>query len=95
MKSALIVLSLFIGFSASAAKINFQKFTNLDDALKQSKEAGKPLFIDSWASWCGWCTYMDENIFNDDAVAEYFNENFICFKANADANNTMDFRIKI
>lgn len=91
MKTLFLSIIILCTGGVFAAKIQFQKFPGLDKALKMGEEAGKPILIDTYADWCGWCKYMDNNIFNDEEVATYFNENFIAFKVDADASSSTDF----
>ncbi|TDQ77924.1 thioredoxin family protein [Sphingobacterium yanglingense] len=58
------------------------KFMNMDynEALKLSKQTGKPIFIDSYFIGCGPCKRMEEDVFTLDRVADFYNNNFICLK---------------
>lgn len=53
---------------------------SLEDAMKEAKESGKPIFIDCYTSWCGPCKQMAATTFKEDEVGEFFNENFINLK---------------
>lgn len=49
-------------------------------ALEEAKSENKLLFVDAYAVWCGPCRWMANNVFPDEAVSKYFNENFINYK---------------
>lgn len=46
----------------------------------ESRETGKPIFVDAYAVWCGPCKWMSSNVFTDPDVAEYYNRHFINYK---------------
>jgi len=50
------------------------------EALDQSKETGKPIFVDAYAVWCGPCKWMSANVFTNAQVGEFYNANFINYK---------------
>jgi thiol-disulfide isomerase/thioredoxin len=80
-RSVLWLLALLVSSSAWAQtkKINFRKGT-VAEILAQAKAEKKPIFIDAYTTWCGPCKWMDKNVFVNDAVAEYFNTNFVNYK---------------
>jgi thioredoxin 1 len=48
-----------------------------EEALKQAKKEGKPIFLDISASWCGPCKMLKANTFSNIEVGEYYNTHFI------------------
>jgi thiol:disulfide interchange protein len=48
-----------------------------DEALKQAKKEGKPIFLDISASWCGPCKMLKSRTFPNEEVGEFYNTNFI------------------
>lgn len=44
--------------------------TSLDEALALSREQGKPVFVDVWASWCKSCKAMSRTTFQDTEVQQ-------------------------
>jgi thioredoxin 1 len=47
------------------------------EALLESKELNKPIFLDVYATWCGPCIQLKKTTFKDEAAGNYFNANFI------------------
>ena len=81
-----ICLLIFISASVNAQGINFFHGT-WEQALEESRVTNKPLFVDVFTSWCGPCKRLSKKVFVQKSVGDYFNENFICFKLQADAKN--------
>lgn len=54
------------------------------EALEKSKKEGKPIFADIYAVWCGPCKMMSRYVFTNEEVGQYYNENFICLKVDAE-----------
>lgn len=78
------ILSLLISITISATSYSQQDsihFTQgtLNDILVKAKADNKPIFVDCYASWCGPCKWMVAHVFNNDTVAKFYNNHFICF----------------
>jgi thiol-disulfide isomerase/thioredoxin len=94
MRTLIILTTMTCALFVQAQEMKFAKFTSLDDAVKQAKTEGKPIFVDTYASWCGWCKYMDQNIFSDANVAAFYNQHFINLKVDADKSSSYAFTDK-
>lgn len=46
-------------------------------AMAKAKKENKLIFIDAYATWCGPCKRMQQDVFPNPAVAEFFNKNFV------------------
>lgn len=53
------------------------KESGFEQALKQAKLTGKPIFLNFHATWCAPCKLMKFRTFSQDELAEYLNSNFI------------------
>lgn len=83
MKNRLFILAVcllsLVGVKAQDRSINFEHGT-FNEALAKAKEADKLLFVDCYTSWCGPCKMLANHVFTNNAVADYFNANFISLK---------------
>lgn len=64
---------------AQSSGISFEK-TKWNRVLEKAKKEKKMIFLDCYTSWCGPCKWMEKNVYNNDAVADFYNANFICMK---------------
>lgn len=53
-------------------------------ALTQAEWEGKKVFVDVYTTWCGPCIVMQETVFPQPEVGEYFNARFVNFKFDAE-----------
>ena len=67
---------------------------DLDAAKEMALESKKLIFVDAYATWCGPCKWMSANIFTNDLVADYYNENFVNLKLNMEKGDGKDFAKK-
>jgi len=74
---------LCVSFGAKSQGIEFFH-GSFDEAKALAKAENKPLFIDVYTSWCGPCKKLSKTIFPQKIVGDYFNQNFVCFKLQAD-----------
>ncbi len=78
-KSAVIAIAVLLSFASKANGITFKNIT-LAKALELSKAESKPIFIDIYATWCGPCKYLSKEVFVDEELGAFMNENFINIK---------------
>jgi thioredoxin-related protein len=71
---------LFIAVSVRAAEIKFLENPTWSTVLEQAKKENKMIFLDAYATWCGPCKQMDSETYTNQAVADFYNANFINVK---------------
>lgn len=74
---ALVVVGVIWGAEAQNRSINFEQTKEWKQILKKAKKEKKLIFVDCYTSWCGPCKMLAKDVFTQDAVADYFNQNFV------------------
>ena len=84
MKSFISTIGLLIlTLVVTAQGIQFEHGDWASVKAKAQQEE-KTIFIDFYTSWCGPCKMMTKNIFPLEKVGQFYNENFICYKLDAE-----------
>jgi hypothetical protein len=68
--------------------VNWQPWD--EDALDAAEEADKPIFLSIGYSACHWCHVMEDESFEDDAVAKLINENYVPIKVDREERPDLD-----
>src|SRR5207249_3575000 len=63
-----------------------------DAAFERARQENKPILLDIGAVWCHWCHVMDGESYEDPAVAELLNRDFVCIKVDRDERPDVDAR---
>ncbi|MFN0254985.1 thioredoxin family protein [Pedobacter ureilyticus] len=79
-KRLLAACLLLVTFSVSAAEIKFLENPIWTSVLEKAKKENKIIFLDAYATWCGPCKQMDAETYTNQAVADFYNANFINVK---------------
>ncbi|OJY92994.1 MAG: hypothetical protein BGP13_21685 [Sphingobacteriales bacterium 40-81] len=79
----LIILLLPILLFGQNVSIDFKEGT-LEEALRDAKQSGKPLFLYVHSDACYPCRVMEKNVFPDKEVSSYYNTTFVDYKINFD-----------
>jgi thioredoxin-related protein len=85
MKYLLIIFCATFHYTLFAQSINFE--TNSWNEIKQkAKTENKLIFIDCYTKWCKPCKQMDKDVFTNDSISKFYNQNFICVKQDMENN---------
>ena len=60
------------------------------EALQAAKDQNKPIFLSIGYSSCFWCHVMERKVFENEKIAEYMNEHFICVKVDREERPDLD-----
>lgn len=92
----LLLLSLpLLCFSQKKGKYQIRFFKgSWEEALAQSKQTGKLIFVDAYTTWCGPCKEMEEEVFVDKKVAHYYNSKFINVRMDMEQGEGLTFAQK-
>jgi len=63
-----------------------------DGAFARARTEDRPILLDIGAVWCHWCHVMDGESYEDPAVAELLNREFVCVKVDRDERPDVDAR---
>ena len=73
------LLSIHTANAQEKVSIDF-KDISFSEALTLAKESNKPIFIDCYTSWCAPCKKMDQTVFVNDTIYEFYNAHFVNLK---------------
>jgi uncharacterized protein YyaL (SSP411 family) len=62
------------------------------EAFERAAQESKPVLLDIGAVWCHWCHVMDHESYEDPALAELLNRDWICIKVDRDERPDVDAR---
>src|SRR5512134_369307 len=62
------------------------------DPFAAAAREDRPVLLDVGAVWCHWCHVMDGESYEDPALAEFLNRNFVCIKVDRDERPDVDAR---
>ncbi len=65
-----------------------------EEALAESKNTGKPVFVDAYTTWCGPCKKMAKTVFTRADVGDFYNKHFVNYKMDMEKGEGPDFAKK-
>lgn len=71
-------------------KQQLKVFSAYQEVLTAAKANNKLIFIDFYTTWCGPCKTMDQEVFTDDDVITFMNQNFLTLKIDAEKGEGID-----
>jgi dipeptidyl aminopeptidase/acylaminoacyl peptidase/thioredoxin-related protein len=94
--SSFVCLVLFVCITGNAFSqgIRFQRFLNWEVAKQKAKEENKFIFLDLYTTWCGPCKQMENQVYVNNAVGNYFNAHFLSIKVQMDQTKSDDDGVK-
>ncbi|WP_373069583.1 thioredoxin family protein [Sulfurimonas sp.] len=84
MKSIILIILMTLTVSASE---NIKWIKTYTEAVKLSKKQKKPMLLFMNREDCGACEFMKENVFIDEMIYSYINENYIPVYVNIHKND--------
>jgi len=60
------------------------------EALARAKAESRPIFLSIGYSACHWCHVMEHESFENQGIADYLNENFVCIKVDREERPDLD-----
>ncbi len=93
MKKTIILASLLYSFTAYSQGVNFSH-GEYSSAQSLAEKGGKMIFVDFYTDWCAPCKKMTQTIFPQKEVGDFFNENFINLKVNAEKGEGVELAKK-
>lgn len=84
------IIAFILIFCSVAVQANTIDFTQISSEkewkaiFQKAKEENKLVFVDVYTDWCGYCKKLDKEVYTDERVVAFFNENFINVKFNAE-----------
>jgi hypothetical protein len=76
--------------SASHQPIHWHPWS--ETAFAEARAQDRPVLLDIGAVWCHWCHVMDGESYEDPALADFLNANFVCIKVDRDERPDVDAR---
>ena len=61
-----------------------------EEAFAKAKQEKKMIFLSVGYSSCHWCHVMERESFEDEEIAEYLNENYVCVKVDREERPDVD-----
>lgn len=76
-----------------AFRFDFEKSALLGDVLAKAEKENKWIYIDMSAKWCAPCQIMKRDVYTNEEIADYFNENFITYLVDVEKGEGPDLKL--
>jgi uncharacterized protein YyaL (SSP411 family) len=64
------------------------------EVLKKSEKENKIIFLDAYTSLCSPCKRMEKEVFTNDTVGKFYNDNFINFRMDMEKGDGIEISKK-
>lgn len=88
---AILIFSVQVGYGKSKNEIEWITF---DELAEKQEVAPKKVLISVYTKWCGWCKKMDKEIYANEDLATYVNDNFYAIQLDAETKKSINFKGK-
>lgn len=89
-----ILLLLLVPSIVIAQGIRFEHGLTWNQLKEMAKQQNKYIFVDAYTTWCGPCKMMSSQVFTQEKVGNFFNENFINAKVQLDVTKNDNEDVK-
>lgn len=79
---------------ASNKEIKWEKGMAWEQIKEKARQENKYIFLDCYATWCVPCKLMDKQVYSNDSIISFVNENFIAVKLQMDTTKNDDTKAK-
>ena len=69
---------------------DFIQSNSLFDVVDHAEKENKLVFVDVYTDWCLPCKIMEEEVFTNEDLGDYFNDNFVSYKIDAEKGKGAD-----
>lgn len=82
-KIILVMIAAFVLIPA-LGRCDAIDWKQYNDGILLAEKQNKKIFLYFRTDWCGYCGKMEHLTFEDQSVARFLNEHFVCIKVNGD-----------
>jgi uncharacterized protein YyaL (SSP411 family) len=61
-----------------------------DEAFNEARRSGRPVFLSIGYSTCHWCHVMESESFEDEEIARFMNQHYVCIKVDREERPDID-----
>ena len=93
----LLILIIFFPVLIHAQENTGIKWTSdltFEQVKQKAKAENKYIFLDCFTTWCGPCKMMDNQVYPNDSVGDYFNQRFLSVKVQMDKTQKDNEQVK-
>lgn len=86
-----LFLVSFIGHASDKIELKWKKY---DVGLAEAKKAKKKIIVDVYTDWCKWCKKLDKEVYANDSIAAYLENQYILVKVNGESSTKIKYKEK-